>query len=82
MPAEIEHDFSVRSRKSYSIGCQVITLPQANEEAMQLPHAYRIECYTPAPKRRYGYLTLPILWRGQIVGRLTPKRTARKSALR
>ncbi|KAB8141507.1 winged helix-turn-helix domain-containing protein [Chloroflexia bacterium SDU3-3] len=34
---------------------------------------YRIECYTPAPKRRYGYFTLPILWRGQIIGRLDPK---------
>ncbi len=34
---------------------------------------YRIECYTPAPKRRYGYFTLPILWRGKLVGRLDPK---------
>lgn len=34
---------------------------------------YRIECYTPAPKRRYGYFTLPILWRGQVIGRLDPK---------
>jgi len=34
---------------------------------------YRIECYTPAPKRRYGYFTLPILRRGQIIGRLDPK---------
>jgi uncharacterized protein YcaQ len=34
---------------------------------------YRLECYTPAPKRRYGYFTLPILHRGQIVGRLDPK---------
>ena len=34
---------------------------------------YRIECYTPAPRRRYGYFTLPILWRGQLVGRLDPK---------
>jgi uncharacterized protein len=34
---------------------------------------YRIECYTPAPKRRYGYFTLPILNRGAIVGRLDPK---------
>lgn len=34
---------------------------------------YRIECYTPAPKRRYGYFTLPILWRDQLVGRLDPK---------
>ena len=34
---------------------------------------YRIECYTPAPKRRYGYFTLPILRRGQLIGRLDPK---------
>ncbi|GAB4122623.1 MAG: crosslink repair DNA glycosylase YcaQ family protein [Roseiflexaceae bacterium] len=34
---------------------------------------YLIECYTPASKRRYGYFTLPILWRGQLVGRLDPK---------
>jgi uncharacterized protein YcaQ len=34
---------------------------------------YRIECYTPAHKRRYGYFTLPILRRGRIVGRLDPK---------
>ncbi|MFN8566234.1 MAG: crosslink repair DNA glycosylase YcaQ family protein [Kouleothrix sp.] len=30
---------------------------------------YRIECYTPAARRRYGYFTLPILWRGQLIGR-------------
>jgi uncharacterized protein YcaQ len=34
---------------------------------------YRIECYTPAPKRRYGYFTLPILRRGALIGRLDPK---------
>lgn len=34
---------------------------------------YRIECYTPAPKRQYGYFTLPILHRGALVGRLDPK---------
>ncbi len=34
---------------------------------------YRIECYTPAPKRQYGYFTLPILHRGRLVGRLDPK---------
>ena len=34
---------------------------------------YRLECYTPAPKRRYGYFTLPILRRGALVGRLDPK---------
>lgn len=34
---------------------------------------YRIECYTPAEKRVYGYFTLPILHRGRLVGRLDPK---------
>lgn len=34
---------------------------------------YQIECYTPAEKRRYGYFTLPILHRGQLIGRLDPK---------
>ena len=34
---------------------------------------YRIECYTPAPKRQYGYFVLPLLVRGQLVGRLDAK---------
>ncbi len=34
---------------------------------------YTIECYTPAAKRRYGYFTLPILRRGELIGRLDPK---------
>lgn len=34
---------------------------------------YRLECYTPAPKRRYGYFTLPLLRRGALVGRIDAK---------
>jgi len=34
---------------------------------------YTLECYTPGPKRRYGYFVLPILRRGQLVGRLDAK---------
>lgn len=34
---------------------------------------YRIECYTPAPKRRYGYFSLPILHKDILVGRLDAK---------
>lgn len=34
---------------------------------------YKIEVYTPEPKRKYGYFTLPILHRGRMVGRLDPK---------
>ena len=34
---------------------------------------YRIEVYTPAARRRYGYYSLPILHRGALVGRLAAK---------
>jgi uncharacterized protein YcaQ len=34
---------------------------------------YRLECYTPAEKRKYGYFTLPILRRGALVGRIDAK---------
>jgi uncharacterized protein len=34
---------------------------------------YRIEIYTPAERRKFGYFTLPILHRGELVGRLCPK---------
>lgn len=34
---------------------------------------YRLECYTPQAKRRYGYFVLPILCRGELIGRLDAK---------
>ncbi|MET0982180.1 MAG: crosslink repair DNA glycosylase YcaQ family protein, partial [Telluria sp.] len=34
---------------------------------------YRLECYTPAARRRYGYFTLPLLRRGMLVGRIDAK---------
>ena len=34
---------------------------------------YRIEVYTPGPKRVHGYYTLPILHHGQLIGRLDAK---------
>jgi uncharacterized protein YcaQ len=29
---------------------------------------YRFEAYTPAPKRKYGYYALPLLWRTRMIG--------------
>ncbi len=34
---------------------------------------YRIECYTPEARRRFGYFVLPILHRGELIGRLDAK---------
>ena len=42
---------------------------------------YRIECYTPEAKRRYGYFSLPILHEGKLVGRLDPKAHRRERRL-
>jgi uncharacterized protein YcaQ len=42
---------------------------------------YRLESYTPAAKRRYGYYTLPILHRGALVGRLDPYLDRRQQVL-
>lgn len=35
--------------------------------------SYRLECYTPAEKRKYGYFVLPLLHKGQLVGRIDAK---------
>jgi uncharacterized protein len=34
---------------------------------------YRLECYLPREKRRYGYFALPILWGNRFVGRVDTK---------
>jgi len=34
---------------------------------------YQIECYVPAPQRKYGYFSLPLLWGEAFVGRVDMK---------
>lgn len=38
---------------------------------------HRLEAYTPAPKRQYGYFTMPLLAGGRLVGRVDPKRVGK-----
>jgi len=34
---------------------------------------YQIECYVPAAKRQYGYFCLPLMYRGEFIGRMDCK---------
>jgi uncharacterized protein YcaQ len=34
---------------------------------------YLIECYVPAPKRKFGYFCLPLLWGDEFIGRVDAK---------
>lgn len=43
--------------------------------------SYRLECYTPAEKRRYGYFVLPLLHQGVLVGRMDAKMHRKEGTL-
>lgn len=42
---------------------------------------YKIECYVPEAKRKYGYFSLPILWNGSLVARIDCKAERKESLL-
>ncbi|MBE0392845.1 winged helix-turn-helix domain-containing protein [Flavobacterium sp. PL002] len=42
---------------------------------------YKIECYTPESKRKYGYFSLPILWEGKLVARMDCKADKKSATL-
>ncbi|HEX2786422.1 MAG TPA: crosslink repair DNA glycosylase YcaQ family protein [Ignavibacteria bacterium] len=43
---------------------------------------YTIECYVPAPKRKYGYYVLPIFYKDKFIGRLDAKADRQKNSFR
>ena len=42
---------------------------------------YKLECYTPAAKRRWGYFCLPMVWAGRFVGRVDAKADRKEGVL-
>lgn len=42
---------------------------------------YKIECYTPEAKRKYGYFSLPVLWEGKLVARMDCKADKKSATL-
>jgi len=42
---------------------------------------YQIECYVPAPKRKYGHFVLPVLWGDRFAARLEAKARRAESML-
>jgi uncharacterized protein YcaQ len=42
---------------------------------------YHLECYLPAPKRRYGYFCLPLLWGQRFAGRMDIKMDRKAAVL-
>jgi uncharacterized protein YcaQ len=57
-----------------------IILRDRTERLFEFPYA--LECYVPPAKRRYGYFCLPILWRGDLVGRIDPKADRERAVFR
>ncbi|MFC1735471.1 winged helix-turn-helix domain-containing protein [Candidatus Hydrogenedentota bacterium] len=42
---------------------------------------FKLECYLPAPKRKYGYFCLPVLWGNEFIGRIDAKADRKKKSL-
>ena len=79
-PATLETIGAMRKRKPrVTILSPFDNLIIQRDRALRLwDFEYTIECYVPAPKRRYGYFVLPVLWGDRIVARFDPHADRKK----
>ncbi|MDB9814607.1 winged helix DNA-binding domain-containing protein [bacterium] len=49
------------------------TVIQRDRLRVLFEYDYQIECYVPEAKRQYGYFSLPLLYRGEFIGRMDCK---------
>lgn len=82
-PADFEALASVPEPTGTHLICPFDSLFWQRKRAQQLlDFDYRIEIYTPASKRQFGYYVLPILHDGRMVGRLDPRHDRDRAVLR
>jgi uncharacterized protein len=61
-------------RRAFHILSPFDGLPYSRQRLQDLfGFDFRLECYTPAAQRKYGYFCLPLLWGDEFVGRLDAK---------
>lgn len=69
----LERDESSRSNTAHILSPFDNLIIQRNRIERLFGFKYTIECYLPEAKRKYGYFVLPILWQGELIGRLDSK---------
>ena len=78
-----EHTILPRARRGAALLCPFDPLVWDRKRTERMfGFRYRIEIYTPRPKRIYGYYVLPFLMNGRLVGRVDAKADRKAGVLR